>query len=297
MSAIIKRYLVKPNNKFSLNKFDTTYNGDLDKATAKKELEKVKLELIEFQKKIYASGKHAILIIFQAMDAAGKDSTISHVMSGLNPQGCEVHSFKAPTENEYQNHFLWRHANVVPEKGIIGIHNRSHYENVIVCKVHPEYVLKENLPGYEEVKQLDQDFWKKRYEHIRNFEKQLTDNGTVILKFFLHLSKDEQKERFISRITDSSKNWKFAIGDLKERALWKEYMKAYATAIKETSTENAPWYIIPADRKWFARLAVSQIIEATLGKLKLTFPVKKEQIQELMRIKEQLLAEHDENMP
>jgi PPK2 family polyphosphate:nucleotide phosphotransferase len=213
-------------------------------------------------------------------------------MSGLNPQGCQVYSFKIPNSEEYKHDFLWRHYKALPERGRIGIHNRSHYENVLVCKVHPEYVLSENIPGYNDVKNIDKKFWKNRYESIKTFEKHLTDNGTVIIKFFLHVSKDEQKQRFLARITEPSKNWKFAIDDLKERTLWNEYMNAYQEAIKETSTPNAPWYIIPADKKWYARLAISQIIKETIEGLKLKFPVlPKEEADQLDTIKKQLLNE------
>lgn len=207
------------------------------------------------------------------MDAAGKDSAIEHVMSGLNPQGCQVYSFKTPTPEEYEHDFLWRHYKALPERGRIGIHNRSHYENVLVCKVHPEYILSENIPGFDDVKKISKSFWQQRYKSIKNFEEHLTDNGTVILKFFLHVSRDEQKKRFLERIDDSTKNWKFSSGDIKERALWDEYMDAYEDAINETSTSASPWHIIPADKKWFARLAISEIIEDKLKSLDLKFPV------------------------
>jgi len=292
MKTNTKKYLVKPNDKFLIKDFNTTYDGHLDKEAGKEELERVKEELSKYQETLYAAGKHAVLIIFQAMDAAGKDSAIEHVMSGINPQGCQVYSFKTPNSEEYKHDFLWRHYKALPERGKIGIHNRSHYENVLVCKVHPEYILSEDIPGYDSVKKIDQKFWKNRYDSIRNFEKHLTDNGTVILKFFLHVSKEEQKQRFLDRIDEPSKNWKFAAGDLKERALWKEYMNAYETAIKETSTENAPWYVIPADKKWYTRLAISQIVAETLEDLNLKYPVlPKEEASQLEVLKQQLLAE------
>lgn len=292
MKTNTKKYLVKPNDKFLIKDFNTTYDGHLDKEAGKEELERVKEELSKYQETLYAAGKHAVLIIFQAMDAAGKDSAIEHVMSGINPQGCQVYSFKTPNSEEYKHDFLWRHYKALPERGKIGIHNRSHYENVLVCKVHPEYILSEDIPEYDNVKKIDQKFWKNRYDSIRNFEKHLTDNGTVILKFFLHVSKEEQKQRFLDRIDEPSKNWKFAAGDLKERALWKEYMTAYETAIKETSTENAPWYVIPADKKWYTRLAISQIVAETLEDLNLKYPVlPKEEASQLEVLKQQLLAE------
>ncbi|WP_316766860.1 polyphosphate kinase 2 family protein [Pedobacter frigiditerrae] len=292
MKTNTKKYLAKAGMQFSIKDYSTTYDGHLDKEAGKEELERVKGELKDYQEALYASDSHSLLIIFQAMDAAGKDSAIEHVMSGLNPQGCQVYSFKTPNSEEYSHDFLWRHYKALPERGKIGIHNRSHYENVLVCKVHPAYVLSENIPGYDDVKKIDKKFWKERYESIRNFEKHLVANGTVILKFFLHVSKDEQKQRFLDRIEEPSKNWKFSAGDLKERALWKDYMAAYENAIRETSTDDAPWYVIPADKKWYARLAISQIIEETLESLNLKYPtLPKEEADQLETIKQQLLSE------
>lgn len=292
MKTNTKKYLAKAGDKFLLKDYSTTYDGHLDKQTGKEELERVKEELKSYQEALYASDAHSLLVIFQAMDAAGKDSAIEHVMSGLNPQGCQVYSFKTPNSEEYSHDFLWRHYKALPERGKIGIHNRSHYENVLVCKVHPEYVLSENIPGFDDVKKIDKKFWNERYESIRSFEKHLTANGTVILKFFLHVSKEEQKQRFLDRLEEPSKNWKFSVGDLKERALWKDYMNAYEEAIKETSTNDAPWYVIPADKKWYARLAISQVIAETLENLKLKYPVlPKEEADQLETIKQQLLSE------
>lgn len=207
------------------------------------------------------------------MDAGGKDSAISHVMSGLNPQGCQVFSFKTPTLNEYAHDFLWRHYLALPQRGKIGIHNRSHYENVLVSKVHPEYILNERIPGYSKVEDIDKTFWENRYESIRSFEKHLSDNGTVILKFFLYVSEDKQKARFLDRINDPAKNWKFSAADLTERELFPEYMAAYEEAISETSTDKAPWYIIPADQKWYARLVISKVIAQAFDDLHLQYPV------------------------
>lgn len=272
MKTNTSKYLYKGGKKFSLNDCSTTYNGHLDKESGVEELEKVKSTLQDYQEALYASDSHALLIIFQAMDAAGKDSAIEHVMSGLNPQGCEVHSFKTPSTEELSHDFLWRHYKALPERGRIGIHNRSHYENVLVCKVHPEYVLNENIPGIDSVARIDKKFWNERYESIRTFEKHQAENGLIILKFFLYVSKEEQKERFLDRINDPAKNWKFSSGDVKERALWNDYMKAYEEAIQETSTDYAPWYIIPADKKWYARLAISQVIQETLESLNLKYP-------------------------
>lgn len=292
MKTNTKKYLAPTDGSFDLKNFSTTYNGHLDKETGKEELLKVKGSLYNLQEVLYAANSHSILILFQAMDAAGKDSAIEHVMSGINPQGCQVYSFKTPTSEEYEHDFLWRHYRALPERGRIGIHNRSHYENVLVCKVHPEYILNENIPNYDNIKKIDHKFWKNRYQNIINFEKQLTDNGTIVIKIFLHVSKDEQKKRFLERIDDSSKNWKFSAGDLKERALWSKYMEAYQDAIQKTSTPNSPWYVIPADEKWYTRLAVSQILAETMEDLKLKYPVLPDaDIAQLEVLKQQLLAE------
>jgi len=255
-------------------------------------MEDVKLQLNKSQEKLYASNTHSVLVIFQAMDAAGKDSAIEHVMSGLNPQGCQVYNFKVPTSEEYEHDFLWRHYRALPERGRIGIHNRSHYENVLVCKVHPEYILNENIPGYNDIKAVNKDFWAKRYQSIRSFEQHLSDNGTTVIKIFLHLSKEEQKQRFLDRINDPEKNWKFAAGDLEERKVWNKYQSAYEEALYETSTDDCPWYVIPADKKWYARLVISKIINNKLKELKLEFPVlDKKDASNLSSYKAQLLAE------
>lgn len=292
MKKDIEKYLAVPGKKVLLKDYQTSYNGDQEKEDGKQELEEIKEKLSKLQETLYAANAHSVLILFQAMDAAGKDSAISHVMSGLNPQGCQVYSFKTPTSEEYEHDFLWRHYKALPERGRIGIHNRSHYENVLVCKVHPEYVLSENIPGYQDVKDIDDKFWKNRYESIRNFEKHISDNGTAIIKIFLNVSKDEQKARFLDRINDPAKNWKFSSADITERGRWKEYMEAYETAIEETSTEQAPWYIIPADKKWHARLAISQILEEHFTKLDLKFPVLAEaETKKLAEIKEALLQD------
>jgi len=292
MKDEIEQYLAIPGKKISLKNFDTRYRGNLQKEEGEERLEEIKLKLNVSQETLYAEDRYSVLVIFQAMDAAGKDSAIQHVMSGLNPQGCQVYSFKAPNPEEYDHDFLWRHYKALPEKGRVGIHNRSHYENVLVCKVHPEYVLNERIPGYHDVKKIDDEFWKKRYESIRNFEQHLNNNGTVIIKIFLHVSKEEQKQRFLDRINDPSKNWKFSSGDIEERKLWEEYMTAYEEAITATSTEGSPWYIIPADQKWYARLAISHILAETFKKLNLKFPVlAKEEEGKLDEIMTQLLNE------
>lgn len=292
MKFNINKLTVVSDKKFSLKNHSTSYTGNTNKESAVEALKDFKKKFAGHQEKLYAENSRSILIIFQAMDAAGKDSAIEHVMSGLNPQGTQVYAFKVPTSEEYEHDFLWRHYKALPERGRIGIHNRSHYENVLVCKVHPEYILSENIPGYQEVKKIDKQFWKHRYQSIRNFEEHLTVNGTVILKFFLHVSRDVQKERFLERIDDPAKNWKFSSGDIKERALWDKYMKAYEEAINETATPDAPWYIIPADKKWFARLAISHIIEDKLKSLNLKFPVlPQSEVAKLDECKQMLLDE------
>lgn len=290
MKKEIEKSRVTPGKKFSLKDYNTAYAGDLEKEAGKTELDLTKEELSKLQETLYAADSHSILILFQAMDAAGKDSAIAHVLSGLNPQGCQVYSFKTPTSEEYDHDFLWRHYKALPERGRIGIHNRSHYENVLVCRVHPEYVLSEKIPGYDTVKKIDDKFWKRRYESIRNFEKHITDNGTVVIKFFLYVSKDEQKERFLERIDNPVKNWKFSSADITEREKWDDYMSAYEQAIEETSTEKAPWYIIPADKKWYARLLISQILEQHLKDMDLKFPVlDEEEMAKLEEIQRSLL--------
>ncbi|WP_407532493.1 polyphosphate kinase 2 family protein [Elizabethkingia miricola] len=258
-------------NKFSIKKASTRYEGKMTKDEGITLLDEEKKKLHKLQEKLYADGSKSLLIIIQAMDAAGKDSLIEHVMSGINPQGCQVTSFKTPSSKEYTHDFLWRHYLALPEKGKIGIFNRSHYESVLICKVHPEYNLSEKV--WKDVKDFDDKFWNNRYESIRNFEKHLSENGTKVIKFFLHVSKDEQKKRLLDRINEPEKNWKFSSGDLKERALWDKYQKAYEEAINETSTEYAPWHILPADQKWFTRLTACQIITQTLEKMDLKFPV------------------------
>ena len=292
MSNEFEQYQVSSGKKFSLKDYETKYTGKQEKDEGELELEEVKGRLSLLQETLYAANSHTLLIIFQAMDAAGKDSAIEHVMSGINPQGCQVYSFKTPSAIEYAHDFLWRHYLALPSKGKIGVHNRSHYENVLVCKVHPEYVLSENLPGISEVKDIDKKFWNQRYESIRNFETHLSNNGTTVIKFFLYVSKDEQRQRFLDRINDPKKNWKFSEGDLLERKLWDNYMAAYETAIQETSTKDAPWYVIPADQKWHARLAIAKIIESTLIKFNLKFPeLAKSELDQLDEIKKKLLED------
>jgi len=284
MKNIFGKFKVTNGDKFSLKDLDPAYADGFNKKDAEDVLEGLINEISEQQARLHAANRQSLLIIFQAMDAAGKDGAIAHTMTGLNPQGVEVYSFKQPTSEDYEHDFLWRHHKAAPERGRIGIHNRSHYENVLIAKVHPELVLREQLPGIDDVKKIDDDFWKDRYESIRAFEKHLNKNGTVILKFFLNLSKEEQKERFLKRIDDAEKNWKFSSADIKERQCWDKYMKAYEEAIKETATESCPWYVVPADKKWFTRIAISSIVLQTLKNMKLEFPVLPEE--EMAKLKE-----------
>lgn len=263
-------FLIKENSKFDIKAQNTKYKGKINKDEAKQLLNIEKEKLYLLQEKLYADGSQSLLIILQGMDAAGKDSLVEHVFSGVNPQGCEVTSFKTPSTKEYSHDFLWRHYLALPAKGKIGIFNRSHYESVLVCKVHPEYNLSEKV--WSDVKQFDEKFWENRYESIRNFEKHLANNGTKIIKIFLNVSKEEQKQRFLERIEQDDKNWKFSSGDVTERGFWNDYMKAYQDAIRETSTDYAPWFAIPADQKWFTRVAAIQIIIDALEEMNLKFP-------------------------
>jgi len=255
---------------FSIKNSNTSYKGGLTKEEGEKMLQIEKIKLRELQERLYADSSKSLLVVLQAMDGAGKDSLIEHVFGGVNPQGCEVTSFKAPSHKEYSHDFLWRHYIALPEKGDIGIFNRSHYESVLVCKVHPEFNLNEKV--WNSVENFDKKFWKKRYKSIRNFERHLADNGTTVIKLFLNVSKKEQKVRLIQRIDEQEKNWKFSMGDLPERALWDQYMTAYEDAINQTSKDYAPWYVIPADDKWFARVAAIQIIIDALEGMNLKFP-------------------------
>lgn len=265
-----EEFLVKENTEFRVREHHTSYKDKIEKAFAKNLLVQEKEKLRKLQEKLYADSSQSLLIVLQAMDAAGKDSLIEHVFSGVNPQGCEVTSFKTPSSKEYEHDFLWRHYLALPEKGKIGIFNRSHYESVLVCKVHPEYNLSEKV--WKDTKQLDDEFWENRYESIKNFEKHLANNGTKIIKIFLNVSREEQKQRFLDRINEDDKNWKFSSGDVTERGFWNDYMKAYEAAISKTSNEYAPWYVIPADQKWFSRVAAIQIIIDKLEEMNLQYP-------------------------
>lgn len=273
--------------------FTTQYTGDYKKQKdAEKALKRGINKLAELQHKLYAHDKVSLLIVLQAMDAAGKDSTIRHVMSGINPQGCTVTSFKKPSEEELDHNYLWRCNKALPRKGDIGIFNRSYYEEVLVVRVHPELLKYQKLPVSFSDGKPDISFWEQRYREINNFEQYLVENGTHILKFFLNVSKEEQKERFLSRIQESKKNWKFSSKDIDERKHWDDYQEAYEQALLHTSTSFAPWYVIPADNKWFMRLAVCEIIVDKLNAMGLQYPTLfDEQLSELKRGEQRLLNE------
>ncbi|MEA5617771.1 polyphosphate kinase 2 family protein [Cronbergia sp. UHCC 0137] len=283
-------FIVSPGSKISLLKdYNPAYKDDvLEKSDGKKKFKTEIEQLAIYQHILYAQNTHAVLILFQAMDAAGKDSTIKHVMSGINPQGCQVFSFKMPSTEELDHDYLWRSVKALPERGRIGIFNRSYYEELLIVRVHPEILAKQNLPLIPENNQI----WQQRFEEINNFEKYLTNNGVVILKFFLNVSKEKQKERFLERIATPEKHWKFSLSDVRERAFWDDYMEAYEQVFNHTSTEWAPWYIIPADTKWFTRLVVANIIRKKLQELNLQYPqVSEQHRQRLLQAKEVLEAE------
>ncbi len=279
--------------KGKLSDFPTDYTGTFTNSDdAEKELDNSIKKLSKMQDKLYASNQYSLLIIFQAMDAAGKDSTIKHVMSGINPQGCIVTSFKAPSAEELDHDFLWRCMKLIPAKGDIGIFNRSYYEEVLVVRVHPEMLENQKLSVLPQGRRPDESFWEQRFSDINNFEKYLHDNDIRILKFFLHVSKNVQKERFLKRIDKSDKNWKLSDRDVIERKFWDDYQFAYEQALKHTSTEAAPWYVIPADHKWYMRYAVGQIVADKLESLGLDYPhLNGAQMKALEKAKQLLLAE------
>jgi PPK2 family polyphosphate:nucleotide phosphotransferase len=283
-------YRVTDGSKFRLKRVDpsdTLQLGSDDKPKAKAALARGIEVLAKLQDKLYAQDRWSMLIVFQAMDAAGKDGAIKHVMSGINPQGCEVSSFKSPSAEELDHDFLWRCAKRLPERGRIGIFNRSYYEETLVVRVHQEFLAGQKLPQ----KLRTKDLWQQRFEDIANFEHYLTRNGTVVLKFFLHVSKKEQQRRFLERIENPAKNWKFSINDVHEREHWNEYMIAYEETIRNTATKYAPWYVVPADNKWFTRLVVAAAIVEALNALDLEYPsLNKEELKELEAAKEALLA-------
>jgi len=290
-TAIAKRFRVEDPDKFRLPDHDPDERNGLteDKSEAKVMLEEGIKRLVDLQEKLYADAHWSLLIILQAMDAAGKDSVIEHVMSGVNPQGVEVHAFKRPNEEELHHDFLWRTACRLPERGRIGIFNRSYYEEVLVVRVHPELLAQQQLPE----KLTGKDIWQQRFEDIRGFERRLARNGTRILKFFLNVSKNEQRERFLKRIEEPAKRWKFSMADVAERRLWDKYQSAYEDMIRHTSAPEAPWYVVPADHKWFTRMVVAGIIVQELQSLSLDFPkVEGKVLKELEEAAKALKAEH-----
>lgn len=288
--ALIDPFRVDDPGDFRLKRCDTDPPGDLDKDEAKDIIEANRARMSALQEKLYAQDRWSLLVIFQAMDAAGKDSAIEHVMSGINPQGCQVFSFKAPSAQELDHDFLWRHAICLPERGRIGIFNRSHYEEVLVVRVHPEFLNKQRIPD----KLVTKDIWRERFEDIRSFERYLARNGTVVLKFFLHVSKEEQRKRFLDRLEEPGKRWKFSMGDVEERKLWDKYMAAYQDMIRHTAQPHAPWFVVPADRKWFARAVIGSVIVDAMEKLDLSLPkADKASLKELDRVRAALESEGD----
>jgi len=291
MEGIAAAYCVADGKKFRLKDFEP---GDTDGVKSKKVaqslLEGSGAMLAEMQEKLYAQDVWALLLIFQGLDAAGKDGAIKHVMSGINPQGCDVYAFKAPTNEELDHDFLWREHKVLPSRGKIGIFNRSYYEEVLVVRVHPHLLKAEKLADELVTKHI----WQERYEDINAFERFLTRSGVVIRKFFLHVSKEEQKRRFLERLGDSKKNWKFSMDDIKERKFWDDYQEAYEEMVQNTATKRAPWYVVPADNKWYGRLVVASAIVEALNGLDLAFPdVDKKKKKELEEIREALLKGKD----
>ncbi len=294
---LVNKFRVHPGRRVKLRDYPTDWTGtkeakslgrDVIKARAEEMLQESREELAEAQELLYASDTYSVLIIFQGMDTCGKDGTIRHVMGGVNPQGCQVFSFKQPSDEELDHNFLWRCSKCLPERGRIGIFNRSYYEEVLVVKVHPEILVRQKLPPGKR----DATFWRERYDDINSFERHLVHSGTRILKFFLYLSKGEQKRRFLERLENPSKHWKFSAADLAERPFWNDYMRAFEDAISATSTDAAPWYIIPADRKYVARALVADIIVSAIRGLGLKPPqVSKEKRNELASARRRLLRE------
>ncbi len=289
----IDNYKVKSKNDFKLSELETSSTFKKPEET---ELKKMLLDdrekIAALQYKLYAEDRQSLLIILQGMDSSGKDSSIKHIMSGINPQGVLVHSFKHPSDLELEHDYLWRHYQKLPERGQIAIFNRSHYENVLISKVHPELVLAERIPGIDYIEKIDKNFWAKRYKQINHFEETITESGTRVLKFFLHLSKQEQCKRFLERIENKEKHWKFSSSDIIERGYWDDYQKAYEKAIINTDTKTAPWYIIPADDKWFTHLLIGNIISEELKQMNPTFPsIDKEEEEFMLQASEKLKKE------
>src|SRR5216110_2413499 len=290
-SELAKPFCIPKGKNFRLKEVDPgntlEFTKEADKPRAKEALVTGVTALDELQDKLYAQDKWAVLLIFQAMDAAGKDGAIKHVLSGVNPQGCQVYSFKSPSSDDLDHDYLWRCMKCLPNRGEIGIFNRSYYEEVLVVRVHPEFLAKQKLPP----KLVGKKIWEERFEDIRNFEQYLSRNGVVVRKFFLNVSKKQQKQRFLERIEDPLKNWKFSSNDANERDFWDDYMQAYEEMIQETATKEAPWYVVPADNKWFTRVVVAGAVIETLDSLDLAYPkVDEGKLKELSAAKKKLLT-------
>jgi PPK2 family polyphosphate:nucleotide phosphotransferase len=288
LAPFISPFRIDGTSRFHLRAQKTNEKGGLDKDKAEKVLEANRKRLADFQEKLYAQDRWSLLLIFQGMDAAGKDSAIKAVFDGVNPQGCEVTSFKQPTIHELNHDFLWRCAVALPQRGRIGIFNRSYYEECLVTRVHPELLHREKLPP----RLITKNIWRERFEDIRAFERYLARNGTVIIKFFLNVSKTEQRARFLDRLEDPAKNWKFSMNDITERGWWDRYQAVYQDIVRHTASPHAPWYVVPADHKWFGRVVIGSVIVSALGKLDLHFPrVDKASQKEFARVREALLHE------
>jgi PPK2 family polyphosphate:nucleotide phosphotransferase len=288
LKPLIAPFRFDGSGKFHLKSQKSDEKGGLDKDKAEKILEANRKRLNDFQEKLYAQDRWSLLLIFQGMDAAGKDSAIKSVFEGVNPQGCEVHSFKQPTSYELDHDFMWRSAIALPQRGRIGIFNRSYYEECLVTRVHPELLIKEKIPP----RLITKGIWRERFEDISAFERYLTRNGTIILKFFLNVSKGEQRERFLERLDDPAKNWKFSMADITERALWNRYQAVYQDIVRHTSMAVAPWYVVPADHKWFARVVIGSAIVSALETLDLKFPkADKASLEEFKEVRKALLEE------
>jgi PPK2 family polyphosphate:nucleotide phosphotransferase len=288
LSPFITPFRVDGSRKFRLASQKTNEKGGLDKDEGEKVIEANRKRLNDFQEKLYAQDRWSLLLIFQGMDAAGKDSAIKAVFEGVNPQGCEVTSFKQPTSHELDHDFMWRTTIALPERGRIGIFNRSYYEECLVTRVHPAVLAKEKIPP----RLVTKNIWRERFEDITAFERYLSRQGTVILKFFLNVSKKEQRERFLDRLEQPSKNWKFSMGDIAERGYWPRYQAVYQDIVRHTSTQHAPWFVVPADHKWFARVVIGSVIVSALDELNLRFPrVDKASLEEFAKVREALEQE------
>ena len=268
LKPYVEPFRIDGSGEFHLKSHEPNEKAGLDKDAAQKITDANRDRIRELQEKLYAQDRWSVLLIFQGMDASGKDSAIAHVMSGINPQGCEVYSFKQPSSQELDHDFMWRTSKCLPERGRIGIFNRSYYEELLVVRVHPEILTKQRIPPQLVTKNI----WRERFEDVAAFEKYLARNGTVVLKFFLNVSKDEQRKRFLARLDEPSKNWKFSMADVAERALWDKYQAAYQDVLRHTSAKHAPWHVVPADHKWFARVVISSAIVSAMEKLDLSFP-------------------------